>query len=156
MSKYTILERRRDREANMRFLRMFAVSMLAHVLVLSTAALAYRKPDSSLREKAIKVSLHAPGLGRAQKPKANISRPALAAKSITKAQKSSAKAAKPEKSPQKKIISTSKSAVTNSKEPEKSPAAVTENDQRLRQRRSIITHGCIPLPSRNSGLWAAK
>ncbi len=70
MSQHPIILRRRDREANRRFLRMFAVSALAHCLILSTAALAHRPPKTRLMEKAIKVNLYAARPAPAKEPKA--------------------------------------------------------------------------------------
>ncbi len=131
MSQYTVLDRKRDREINRKFMRMLVVSVVAHCLVIGTTAAAYRKPPRSpLRDRAIKVSLRAPAASRTEKPEVKISKPASIAGAAKTVSKPSTETSKTEKEPSKKTVSTAAKKDSSSKEAQAS-TRVTEADRRL-------------------------
>jgi TonB family protein len=140
LSQHPIILRRRDREANQRFLRMFAVSALAHCLILSTAALAHRPPRSRLMEKTIEVNLYAPGPAPVKELEAEKPEKKASVKKV-----SDTKPAQTSKSTQKSVskvtggISTGTKASSSPEKPEEKVSLSAADRRRMESAMDDIT-----------------
>jgi TonB family protein len=126
LSEYhPVLQRRREREANKRFMRMLAVSALAHFLLLtSTAAMSFHKPESSLRQNAIRVKLRAP---MPETSSAKKSKP----RSVPKSPESPSQTAKAKGASKLKKISSSNKKVSSTEDDKPGVPVTTDSDRRL-------------------------